>query len=128
MQIAVKGRGIHVGDQLRERIEKRFEKVGKQVSSFATLEIELRRERNPAIPEPEVAEATLHLKGVTLRARERSAGSTLAFIAPAARMMITGKSTATFRIMGTSRNHDGCQSVSVSCSPGASARVRAQMS
>ena len=72
MQIAVKGRGIHVGDQLRERIEKRFEKVGKQVSSFATLEVELRRERNPAIPESEIAEVTLHLKGVTLRACEKS--------------------------------------------------------
>jgi putative sigma-54 modulation protein len=72
MQIAVKGRGIHVGDQLRERIEKRFEKVGRQVSSLATLEVELRRERNPAIPESEIAEVTLHLKGVTLRACERS--------------------------------------------------------
>jgi putative sigma-54 modulation protein len=72
MQIAVKGRGIHVGDQLRERIEKRFEKVGKQVSSHATLEVELRRERNPVIPDSEIAEVTLHLKGVTLRACEKS--------------------------------------------------------
>ncbi len=72
MQIAVKGRGVHVGDQLRERIEKRFEKVGRQVSSLATLEVELRRERNPGIPEPDVAEVTLHLKGVTLRACERA--------------------------------------------------------
>jgi putative sigma-54 modulation protein len=72
MQIAVKGRGIHVGDQLRERIEKRFEKVGKQVSEHATLEVELRRERNPAIPDSEIAEVTLHLKGVTLRACEKS--------------------------------------------------------
>ncbi len=72
MQIAVKGRGIHVGDQLRERIEKRFDKIGRQVSDLATLEVELIRERNPAIPESEIAEVTLHLKGVTLRACERS--------------------------------------------------------
>ncbi|HWV86735.1 MAG TPA: ribosome-associated translation inhibitor RaiA [Capillimicrobium sp.] len=72
MQIAVKGRGIHVGDQLRERIEKRFEKVGRQVSELATLEVELRRERNPGIPDSDVAEVTLQLKGVTLRACERA--------------------------------------------------------
>ncbi len=72
MQIAIKGRGIPVSDQLRERIEKRFAKVGKQVSELATLEVELSRERNPAIPESEVAEVSLQLKGVTLRAHERA--------------------------------------------------------
>ena len=42
------------------------------MSPLAELEIELREERNPAIKESEIAEATLHLKGVTLRASERS--------------------------------------------------------
>jgi putative sigma-54 modulation protein len=36
------------------------------------MEVELREEKNPSIRESQVAEATLHLKGVTLRARERS--------------------------------------------------------
>ena len=36
------------------------------------MEVELSEERNPAIPDSQVAEATLHLKGVTLRVRERS--------------------------------------------------------
>jgi putative sigma-54 modulation protein len=72
MQIDVKGRNLPVTDELRERIEKRFAKVGKQVSELATLEIELFEERNPSIPEDQVAEATLHLKGVTLRCRESS--------------------------------------------------------
>jgi putative sigma-54 modulation protein len=36
------------------------------------LEIELSEARNRAIRESQVAEATLHLKGVTLRACERS--------------------------------------------------------
>jgi putative sigma-54 modulation protein len=71
MQIAIKGRGVPVSDELRERISKRFVKVDKQVSDLARLEVELRRERNPAIPEREVAEVTLYLKGVTLRACER---------------------------------------------------------
>jgi putative sigma-54 modulation protein len=70
MQIDVKGRNLTVTDELRERIEKRFAKVGKQVSELARLEIEVFEERNPSIAEDQVAEATLHLKGVTLRARE----------------------------------------------------------
>src|SRR4051794_8776971 len=70
MQIDVKGRNLAVSDELRERIEKRFAKVGKQVSEFARLEIEVFEERNPSIAEDQVAEATLHLKGVTLRCRE----------------------------------------------------------
>ena len=72
MQIDVKGRNRAVTDDLRRRVEKRFEKVARQVSPLATLEVELTEERNPANPNPQVAEATLHLKGVTLRARDAS--------------------------------------------------------
>jgi putative sigma-54 modulation protein len=72
MRIEIKGRNVMVGDELRERIEKRFLKIAKQVSELAEMEIELSEERNPSIPESQVAEATLRLKGVTLRAKERS--------------------------------------------------------
>lgn len=72
MRIDVKGRNFAVDGELRARVEKRFEKVARQVSEFARLELELIEERNPAIPNSQVAEATLHLKGVTLRARESS--------------------------------------------------------
>jgi putative sigma-54 modulation protein len=72
MQIDVKGRNLTVTDDLRERVEKRFDKVAKQVSELARLEVEVFHERNPAIAEDQVAEATLHLKGVTLRAAERA--------------------------------------------------------
>ena len=68
MRIDVKGRNVAVGNDLKERIEKRFEKVGRQVSELAQLDVELSEERNPSIRESCVAEATLHLKGVTLRA------------------------------------------------------------
>jgi putative sigma-54 modulation protein len=71
MQIAIKGRGITVSDELRERIIRRFAKVDRQVSDLARLEVELRRE-DAEIPEPEVAEVTLQLKGVTLRARKQA--------------------------------------------------------
>jgi putative sigma-54 modulation protein len=73
MRIQVKGRnGTVVDDELRARLEKKLGKVSRQISPLAELEVELREERNPAIRESQVAEATLHLKGVTLRASERS--------------------------------------------------------
>ena len=72
MQIAVKGRGVTVDEDLRERVVKRFAKVAKQVSPLAELEVEIAQERNPAIAEREIAEVTLRLKGVTLRACERA--------------------------------------------------------
>jgi putative sigma-54 modulation protein len=72
MRTEVKGRNLQVTEELREHVERRFRKIARQVSELAELEIELSTERNPAIPDCHVAEATLHLKGVTLRAREAS--------------------------------------------------------
>ena len=72
MQIEVRGRNTQVNDELREYVEKRFTKVAKQVSELARLEIEIKEERNPAIADNVTAEATLVLKGVTLRARDQS--------------------------------------------------------
>jgi putative sigma-54 modulation protein len=69
MRIAVKGRHTTVTPALREHVDKRFRAIGRQVSELAELEIELTHERNPAIADAQIAEATLHLKGVTLRAR-----------------------------------------------------------
>jgi len=73
VRIEIRARNTAVTDALRRRIEREFEKISKQVSDLATLEIELLEERNPAIANGKVAEATLHLKGTTLRAREGSA-------------------------------------------------------
>jgi putative sigma-54 modulation protein len=72
MQIEVKGRNTQVNDELREHVEKRFTKVAKQVSELARLEVELKEEKNPAIAEKVTAEASLVLKGVTLRARDQA--------------------------------------------------------
>jgi putative sigma-54 modulation protein len=72
MRIEVKGRNLPVSDDLREHVEKRFRKVSRQVSELAELEVEVSEERNPAIADSQIAEATLHLKGVTLRARNAS--------------------------------------------------------
>jgi putative sigma-54 modulation protein len=70
VRIEIRGRNVEVTEELREHVNKRFRRIGKQVSELATLDIELSEEKNPAIPDREVAEATLQLKGVTLRARE----------------------------------------------------------
>jgi putative sigma-54 modulation protein len=72
VKIEVKGRNLQVSEELREHVVKRFRTVSRQVSELAELEVELFEERNRANPEPQVAEATLHLKGVTLRARSAS--------------------------------------------------------
>lgn len=72
MRIAMKGRNVPVGDELRERVNKKFAKVARQVSPLADMEVELIEERNPSIRDSQVVEVTLHLKGVTLRAREAS--------------------------------------------------------
>jgi ribosome hibernation promoting factor len=73
VRIEIRARNTAVTDAIRRQVEKEFEKVSKQVSELATLEIELLEERNPAIANGKVVEATLHLKGTTLRAREGSA-------------------------------------------------------
>jgi len=72
MRIEVRGRNVEITDELRGHVVKRFRRVGKQVSDLATLDVEISEERNPAIADSQVAEATLSLKGVTLRAKEAS--------------------------------------------------------
>jgi putative sigma-54 modulation protein len=72
MQIEMKGRNVPVPDALRRHAERRLEKISRQVSELARLEIELHKEPNPRVADSEVVEATLHLKGVTLRARDAS--------------------------------------------------------
>src|SRR3954453_17606973 len=72
MRIDIRGRNVEVDDELRAQVQKRFQRVGRQVSALATLDVEIYEERNPSIADSQVAEATLRLKGVTLRAREAS--------------------------------------------------------
>jgi len=72
VRIEIRGVHVEVSDELREAVASRFRRVGKQVSDLAILEVELREERNPRIADRMVAEATIRLKGVTLRASEAS--------------------------------------------------------
>jgi putative sigma-54 modulation protein len=67
MRIEVKGRNLQVTDELRDCVSRRFDKIAKQVSEQATLELEVADERVPG--EPIAAEAVLHVKGTSLRAK-----------------------------------------------------------
>jgi ribosome hibernation promoting factor len=72
MQIDIKGRNVPVTDDLRAHAERRLRKVTRQVSDLARLEIEIFKEPNPRVSDCQVAEGTLYLKGITLRARDAS--------------------------------------------------------
>ena len=73
MQIEIRTRnGVALTDELREYAQRRFDKVSRQVSELARLELELYEEHNPAIAEQFVVDAVLYLKGVKLRASDRS--------------------------------------------------------
>jgi len=72
MRIEIRGRNVEITDDLREMVRKRFQRLSRQVSPVSTLEVVLSEERNPRIADKQVAEATFHLKGVTLRAHEAS--------------------------------------------------------
>src|SRR5215216_4595757 len=87
MRIGVKGRNVEVSDEIRDKIQKRFEKIGRQVSDLATLDVELSEERNPSIQDGCIAEANLKVKGTTLRAKARSSNMATA-VADAAEELI----------------------------------------
>ena len=75
MEIVVKGRNISVTQALERYAFEKVERMTKffdDERSVSRAEVELIHERNPSIPEPEVAEATLFINGSVLKAREAS--------------------------------------------------------
>jgi putative sigma-54 modulation protein len=70
MQLHVKGKNLEVNDSIRSYVEQKLRKLDRRVHELTRVEIELTVEHNPRIAESQVAEATVHLKGRTLRARE----------------------------------------------------------
>jgi putative sigma-54 modulation protein len=75
MDIAVKGSNISVTGALESYALEKVERVSKffdDERSDSRAEVELTHERNPSVTESEVAEATLFINGVVLKAREAS--------------------------------------------------------
>jgi putative sigma-54 modulation protein len=70
MQLHVKGKNLEVSDSIRSYAERKLAKLDKQVHELTRIEVELAVEKNPSVPENQVAEATVWMKGHTLRARE----------------------------------------------------------
>ena len=70
MRLHVKGKNLEVNDSTRSYVERKLQKLDRRVHELTEVEIELAVERNPSIADSHVAEATVHLKGHTLRARE----------------------------------------------------------
>ena len=70
MQLQIKGKNLDVSDSIRAYAEKKLAKLDRMVHPDAQVEIELAVERNPSVADNQVAEATVRLKGHTLRARE----------------------------------------------------------
>ena len=70
MQLHVKGKNLEVSDSIRSYAERKLAKLDRQVHDLTRIEIELAVEKNPSVAENQVAEATVWMKGHTLRARE----------------------------------------------------------
>src|SRR5919199_4468083 len=75
MDVVIKGRNIPVTEALERYATEKVERVARffdDERSVARAEVELIHERNRAISEPEVAEATLFINGSVLKASEAS--------------------------------------------------------
>jgi len=72
MQLQIKGKNLEVSESIRTYAERKLAKLDRLVHSGTRIEIELAVERNPSVAANQVAEATVKLKGHTLRAREAS--------------------------------------------------------
>jgi putative sigma-54 modulation protein len=70
MELHVKGRNLEVNESIRSYAERKLSKLERRVHETTRVELELAVEKNPSIPDSQVAEATVHVKGRTLRARE----------------------------------------------------------
>jgi putative sigma-54 modulation protein len=70
MQLRVKGKNLEVSDSMREHTERKLVKLERMLDPLTEVEVELALEKNPSIAANQVAEATVWMKGHTLRARE----------------------------------------------------------
>ena len=75
MDVLIKGRNIPVTEALERYATEKVERVARffdEERSDSRAEVELMHERNRAISEPEVAEATLFINGTVLKASDSS--------------------------------------------------------
>jgi putative sigma-54 modulation protein len=77
MKTQIKGRNVTVTDALQDYANEKIEHVHKlllqrKIDEVTRVELELSVEKNPSIPEPCIAEATVFTRGPVIRAQESS--------------------------------------------------------
>jgi putative sigma-54 modulation protein len=72
MELQIKGRNLEVSETMRAFTERKLAKVGRMMNDSTRVELELTVEKNPSVAANQVAEATVWLKGRTLRCKEAS--------------------------------------------------------
>ena len=72
MELQIKGKNLEVSESMRTFAERKLGKLGKMVHDSTRVELELAVEKNPSVAANQIAEATVWLKGRTLRCREAS--------------------------------------------------------
>src|SRR3954470_11611806 len=72
MELQIKGRNLEVSETMRTFAERKLAKIGRLCHESTRVELELAVEKNPSVAANQVAEATVWLKGRTLRCKEAS--------------------------------------------------------
>jgi putative sigma-54 modulation protein len=70
VELQIKGRNLEVSESMRAFAERKLAKLGRLMHESTRVEVELSVEKNPSVAANQVAEATVWLKGRTLRAKE----------------------------------------------------------
>lgn len=72
MQLIVQGKNIQVTDRLREYVETKVNRLDRYLSTITDARMELASERTRRHGDRQIAQLTIHSKGMMLRAEERS--------------------------------------------------------
>jgi ribosome hibernation promoting factor len=70
MYLQVVGRSVAVTPELRDRAERKLQKLERRLGDVGTTEVTLSAERNPSIADGQVAEIRVQLGSETLHVRE----------------------------------------------------------
>lgn len=67
MELQIKGRNLEVSETMRTHAERKLAKLDRLMHQSTRVEVELSVEKNPSVAANQIAEATVWLKGKTLR-------------------------------------------------------------
>ena len=70
MELQIKGKNLEVSETMRTFAERKLSKLDKLVHPSTRIELELAVEKNPSVAANQIAEATVWLKGRTLRGKD----------------------------------------------------------